>query len=690
MRRSLLVLLFLAPFPAAAQDSVLLPDIVVQARRLDEARTAISPTLGASVSSLKRETIENLPQGADAPVNQLLLQFPGVVQDSFGEIHVRGEHRNLQYRVNGVTLPVGIQGFGAFLDARAIAELRLLTGALPAQFGYRTGGVVDITLRSGASDPGGWVSAYGGSYSTFQPSIGYAGLHGGWDVFATGTFRQSRLGIEPPTSSTSPLHNRTEQLRGLVSVSRLLTDNVRLSVIGGTSANRFQMPNNPGQPIEFPVIGEEFDSARLRARQWERNRFGVVALQGSSGALDWQVAGFGRDSTIRYLPDLLGELAFNGVASQVQRRSTAFGVQADGSYRLNDRNTLRFGVMSMGERSFAGNVTTLLPLDADGEVAGDPFSIVTRRGRTSWVHGIYLQNEFRVSERLTINAGLRGDYADQAVRAGQLSPRMNLVWRPMDRTTLTLGYARYFTPPAQELISPGDVSLFAGTTNEPENFRADLPRPERSHYFSAGISQRVTDRLTLGASAWHKEARDLLDLGQFGRALVFTPFNYRQGRSTGIEFTGQWRGERLDLYANLTISRASGRDIRTSQFNFEPEELDYVRNKWVRTDHDQLLTASAGAVWRAWEGGRISATLLFGSGLRRGFANTEKQDPYATLNVGLAHDFTLPGAGRWTARLDLLNLADARTQLRDGSGIGVGAPQFLPRRAIYGGLTRHF
>nr|WP_302474276.1 TonB-dependent receptor [Roseococcus sp. MDT2-1-1] len=450
------------------------------------------------------------------------------------------------------------------------------------------------------------------------------------------------------------------------------------------------MPNNPSQPIEFPVIGEEFDSARLRARQWERNRFGVVALQGGSGALDWQVAGFGRDSSTSYLPDLLGELAFNGVASQVRRRSTAFGIQADGSYRLNERNTLRFGVLSMGERSFAGNVTTVLPLDEDGDVAGDPFAIGTRRGRTSWVHGVYLQNEFRLSERLTLNAGLRGDYADQAARAAQLSPRVNVVWRPLDRTTVTVGYARYLTPPAQELITPGDVSRFAGTTNEPENFRADLPRPERSHYFSAGISQRVTERLTLGASAWHKEARDLLDLGQFGRALVFTPFNYRQGRSTGVEFTGQWRGERLDLYANLTVSRASGRDIRTSQFNFEPEELDYVRNKWVRTDHDQLLTASAGAVWRAWEGGRISATALFGSGLRRGFANTEKQDPYATLNIGIAHDFSLPGAGRWTARLDLLNLADARTQLRDGSGIGVGAPQFLPRRAIYGGLTRHF
>lgn len=680
----------LLPLPTAAQaPDATLPEIVVQARRLDAARTAISPTLGASVSTLKRDTIENLPGGADQGINSLLLQFPGVVQDSFGEIHIRGEHRNLQYRINGVTIPEGIQGFGAFLDGRAVSQLSLLTGALPAQFGYRTGGVVDVTLRSGAADPGGWVSAYGGSYGTFQPSAGYAGLHGGWDVFVTGSFRQSLLGIEPPTASRDPIHNRTEQLRGLAAVSRLLGDSARLSVIGGASANRFQLPNNPGQAVEFPVLGEGFDSARLRARQWERNRFGIVALQGTAGAFDWQVAGFGRHASVHYLPDA-AELAFNGVSSEVRRRSTAFGGQADLAWRLNDRNTLRLGAMTMRERTLAANSSTVLPLDADGEALADPFGIATRRGRTAWLHGAWIQNEFRVSDRLTLNAGLRGDYADQAVRAGQFSPRVNAVWRPFDGTTLTLGYARYFTPPAQELIPPDDVARFAGTSNAPLGTTGDLPRPERSHYFSAAVSQRATERLTLGAAAWWKEARDMLDLGQFGRALVFTPFNYRHGRSYGVEFTGQWRGDSLDLYANLTLSRATGRDIRSAQFNFEPEELDYARNKWVRTDHDQLVTASAGAIWRAWEGGRVSATALFGNGLRRGFANSERQDPYATLNLGIAHDFEIPGTGRWSARLDVLNLADARVQIRDGSGIGVGAPQFLARRAVYGGLTKLF
>lgn len=683
MRRHALPALLLLPIAAAAQE-VTLPEMVVEARRLDEARTRISPSLGANVSTLDRKAIESLPLGADAPINGLLLQFPGVVQDSFGEIHIRGEHRNLQYRINGVTIPEGVQGFGAFLDARAISRLDLLTGALPAQFGYRTGGVVDVTLRSGAADPGGWVGVTGGSFGTLQPSAGWAGVVRGWDVFATGTYRQSTLGIESPTADQPPRNGFTEQARGLVAVSRLLSPDVRLSAIGGASANRFGIPANPGQPAEFG----EGDSARLRARQWERNQFGILSLQGSSGAFDWQVAGFGRNSTTHYLPDP-NELAFNGVATDYRRRSAALGTQADGAWRLNERHTLRFGAMAMGERVLAANASTVFPLDEDGVVAGDPFLLSARRARTSYLYGAWVQDEWRVAERLTINAGLRGDLADQAVRAGQLSPRVNAVWRATEATTLSLGYARYFTPPAQELIQPAQVALFAGTSGAAPGTEGALPRPERSHSVSAGVSHRWDERLTLGANAWFKDARDMLDLGQFGRAIVFTPFNYRQGRSYGAEFTAQWRAGPVELNGSVTLSRATGRDIRSSQFAFDAEELAYVRGKWVRTDHDQLVTATAGAVWRAWEGGRISATGYFGNGLRRGFANSEKQDPYVTLNLGVAHGFEALG-GRWEARLDLLNIADARVQLRDGSGIGVGAPQFLARRAVYGALTRFF
>jgi len=112
------------PDPALAQNVAEVPDTIVQAQRLDEARNTISPTLGANVSTLNRRSIDGLPGGLDAPINQLLQTFPGVVQASFSEIQIRGEHRNLPYRINGVTIPEGIQGFGAFLMREVCAASR--------------------------------------------------------------------------------------------------------------------------------------------------------------------------------------------------------------------------------------------------------------------------------------------------------------------------------------------------------------------------------------------------------------------------------------------------------------------------------------------------------------------------------------------------------------------------------------
>ena len=177
MPRRLLLALMVLPANALAQEAppettlpeTTLPDLVVQGQRAAAARQEVAPSLGARATLVDRETIEALPGGAGQPLNQVLLQTPGVVQDSFGEIHIRGEHRNLQYRLNGVALPESLSGFGQVFDARALRSVSVLTGALPAQFGFRTNAVIDLETRSGALDPGGAIGLYGGSRGTLQP-----------------------------------------------------------------------------------------------------------------------------------------------------------------------------------------------------------------------------------------------------------------------------------------------------------------------------------------------------------------------------------------------------------------------------------------------------------------------------------------------------------------------------------------
>src|SRR5207302_6102397 len=131
---------------------------------------------------------QELPQGNDTPLNQVLLQAPGVVQDSFGNVHVRGDHANLQFRINGIQLPEGITGFGQILSPRFANSISLLTGALPAEFGLRTAGVVDIKTKEGVMDNGGDVEFYGGQRGTEQPSFEYGGSEGKLSYFVTGQY----------------------------------------------------------------------------------------------------------------------------------------------------------------------------------------------------------------------------------------------------------------------------------------------------------------------------------------------------------------------------------------------------------------------------------------------------------------------------------------------------------------------
>jgi len=77
-------------------------DLNVVAKQLDIARSEIQPSLGATVYDFSRQAIETQPQGDNQPFNRLLLQAPGVSQDSFGQLHVRSEHANTQFRINGV------------------------------------------------------------------------------------------------------------------------------------------------------------------------------------------------------------------------------------------------------------------------------------------------------------------------------------------------------------------------------------------------------------------------------------------------------------------------------------------------------------------------------------------------------------------------------------------------------------
>jgi outer membrane receptor protein involved in Fe transport len=685
--------------------------------KLDQGRNLIIPDLGATAHTFSKEQIQSLSQGDNAPFNEIILHAPGVAQDSAanGDLHVRGEHANLQYRINDVLLPEGISGFGLELDPRFVESMELITGSLPAAYGFRTAGVVDIKTKSGAFDNGGEVEVYGGSYDTIRPSFEYGGSDGKFSYFVDGSYDHNDLGIENPTASHNAIHDTTDQYKAFTYMSYILDDTSRVSFMGSASYSNFQVPNTPGLPVgtspdgsvswNFPGSGlpANFNSADLNENQNEQNYYGVVTYQKSAGDLNLQVSAFGRNSSVHFTPDPVGDLYFNGVASDEKRNLVSAGLQADASYQLGDKHTIRGGALLMDESVQQDSTTTVFPVDANGNPTGPAFPIVNNNTINGQFYGLYLQDEWKMFSKFTVNYGARFDVFNSSFdNECQLSPRVNVIYIPTDSTTLHAGYSRYFTPPALENVSGNTVAQFDGTSNAAGTDQDDPVKAERAHYFDVGITQKIAPGLQVGVDGYYKTAKNQLDDGLFGQTLILSAFNYAKGEVYGVEFTGNYTHGGFSAYGNVALSKAQGQTWSSAQFLFDPADLAYVQNHWIYLDHDQLVTGSFGVAY-TWKEGqnystRVYMDALTGSGLRTdstapdgtNIPNGGTVPAYYSINLGVEQSFKLEKKQMLKARLDVVNITDNIYQLRNGSGVGVNAAQYGARLGFFASISYVF
>jgi outer membrane receptor protein involved in Fe transport len=679
--------------PAEAAPAAAVSEIVVTGTKLDRARDSIEPGLGASTYSMPSKFIDNLPGGTNNQLNQVILQAPGATQDSFGQLHIRGDHANLQYRLNNVILPEGLAVFGQTLSPRLARSVDLITGALPAQYGLRTAGIVNITTKSGFNN-GGEVSVYGGSHGEIEPSFEYGGTSGSNSGFLSGSFLQNDLGIESPDASSTPLHDRTRQFQLFGYADHIIDDSSRITLIGGTSISDFQIPNRQGVHPDLGLVvngQSDFLSDDLDERQHESTSYAIASYLRTTDKLTTQASLFARYSALTFRPDDLGDLLFDGIAQDADKKDFAAGLQLESVYDLNDAHTLRGGIIIQGDRATSDTASQVLPVDVSGAQTSDiPLSILDNSAKTSWTYSAFVQDEWKLLDSLTLNYGLRFDQADSFRSEHQFSPRVNLVWIPVSGTTFHIGYSRYFTPPPTELVATESVAKFAGTTAAPPSTQDTAPFAERSNYFDLGVQQHI-GALMVGVDGYYKKVHDLLDEGQFGAPIILTPFNYEDGKVYGVEFTANYSRGPFSIYGSFAISKAQGRNIVSSQFNFDPADLVYISNHFIPLDHDQRYTASGGASYRLGAT-NFNADLIYGSGLRRDGAtpNGDKLPPYAQVNLSVSHNFADAPFGPIEVRLDVVNALDHVYEIRDGSGIGVGAPQFGARRGVFVGLTKSF
>ncbi len=655
----------------------------VSATKLDHMRNKLLPGTGSSIYAFDQKDLENLPQGKSTPLNQVLLQAPGVSQDSYGQIHIRDDHANVQYRINGIIVPEAISGFGQAFDTHFADKINLLTGALPAQYGYRTAGVVDIQTKNGAFENNAISEVTIGSHATTALNQEFSGSKDKFNYYLNAGYLENNLGLEAPTSGHNAIHDFTRQDKQFGYFSYLLDSTTKLSLIVANNSNNFEIPN---------VVGQEksgFSSTNLNQKQVESSNYTIASLVGTSSTdIDYQLAIFRRFSKVKYYPDVNGELIFNDVASKIANQAEARGLQSDFSYQLNDANILRSGFSFSQELAKSNRLVSVFEGNSE-EHSDDPINLADNSKNKANLYGIYLQNEWQASQKLTVNYGARFDIARGLVKDQHLSPRIGSVYSLTEKTKIHASYANYFTLPPTELVSSSNLGQYNGTTNQSEVPTNNKIKAETVDYYDLGISHQLTSSLNLGLDGYYKNINNLLDEGQFGEALIVTPFNYQKAKIYGIELSANYHQDNLSSYLNFAIQKAKATKIISSDYLFGQDEIDFANNHYIHLDHEQSYVISAGLSY-LFRQTHYNLDGIHGSGLRRGDYNSEKMPAYTQFNFSANREFNLPIIKKFNARLAIVNLFDKIYQIHDGSGIGVGAAQYGPRRSYYLTISKSF
>jgi outer membrane cobalamin receptor len=653
---------------------------------VESTRLRINRSAAVSSQTIDQKQIAELPGGTTQSLPKVLYATnPGFVEGSFGQVFARGNHANLQYDIDGIQLPDSVSGtFGDAFSVLNIDRMEVITGGLPAEYGNRLSGVVNILTKSGGLEPGGTLDLNYGSYNTFTPQITYGGSTDGGHLryYLSGGYSSTDRGLDTPEPAsetkqgqggTDAVHDQSSGNNQFAKLDWDLDAQNTLLLTAFNAEKAFQIPNYPARflptdPFFSPTYADSYGNA---GSSWAPAGTNDYQISGNDYVeLMWkhqfaddsrlQLAPYWKSSSVIFHGDPANDLAaaylvpatlsnpVNASSFSEDRLTNNLGMQGDYTAHPNDANTVKAGFQLQAAE--AHGPITVLALSTGQSVTS---TSTDDSADHDYQESVYLQDDIALSPVLVLNVGMRYDaiqflFPGASSLDGMFEPRLGLNYTPLPDTKFHLYYGKLFQPAPAEDLRDTFANLGQGTL-APYDIKA-----EKDDYYEVGAAQQAGDQL-MSVNAYYKDAVNLLDDTQLLNTAIAEPYNYAQGFVYGVE--GSINGKFLEHWTDFlsyTYEVAQGSGASGGLFALPPGTV--VPTDWHYLDHCQINTANAGLAWNLG-GFSVGATGLYGSGLRTGPSNKNSLPPHFSMDGTVSYEIK---GGHWLedmkVALDVTNI----------------------------------
>lgn len=662
---------------------------------------AIQYKASSSTYQLSRKDVEILPRGNNNGVADVLLTLPSVVYGSLNQTHIRQDHANQQYRIDGIPIPDTVTGaFADIVPPRAWERADVILGGMEAQYGNKTAVVVDVTSKSGTKPGFGSMQVFGGSNETVNPSLEYGGTIGEKVRFyIMNSYVTTNRGLEPPTLGTKSYHNQSEKNNTYLRLDYQHDNRNNFSWIFLGSVAKYEVPTIPNLDPNGDVLAllpgfTPTASQSVNQFQKENNQYSQLVWRHDLNASNFFSLGlYFRRGLADFKTDPLNALAYAddvNTAQTASQKRTAYsgGFRLDHTWVPDSHHLVKGGFQF--DYSRANNSSQIYAFDTSGGApAGAPITLTGSNQNIQTRQEIWLQDQWTLDDQWTLNLGVRGDLIQGFYNEGQVSPRVGVTYKHNQANVFHAYYGMQFTPPNIEQVAFLNLNT-PNTTAAPDDPTGFRPRAERAHYFEVGSYHAVSQFATLQVTGYYKKAKNLSDAAQFGSTPLLNFFAFEQGWTAGVD--GQVAvkvDDKLTGRGAVGWGQCKGKGLQSGNYLLDQGEIDDIKGG-VFCDHSQFVTSSAVLNYQLLERTNISGQMLYGYGIRTAEegarTNSSHEPSYTVYNASITHMIPLPWHNqKMLLGFDLINMFNEKYFFNSGEGsIGLGiAHAGMPRSYFF-------